>query len=166
MQTAKSPQLMRGPLGSRYARLMQQPRHNVTRALFLGVGLTAITLIVLTSLSPKNYFFYRLEDRDKWTYPLAGVALVVGLIVLETAFTYLVFMARRPRPLSLRALLGLLVLGPWGCFVAMWVVHAPMFYLLHIVYVWLLIAIIAFALLISVAYSGGRWFRAQAPRQT
>jgi hypothetical protein len=136
------------------------------RALFLGVALTAITMTIVASLSPKNYFFYRLEDPDKWTYPLAGVALIVALILLETALIYLVFTARRPRLPWTRALLGLLIRGPWGFFVAMWVVHAPMLYLLHIVYVWLLIAITTLALVVSLARTGGRWFSTRMPKQT
>jgi hypothetical protein len=145
---------------------VQQGRPKATRALFLGVALTAITVTLVASLNPKNYFFYRLEDRDKWTYPLAGVALILAFILLETAFTYLLFTARRPRLLWIRALLGLLILGPWGFFVAMWVVHAPMFYLLHIAYVWLLIAITALALVVSLAQTGGRWLLTRMPKQT
>jgi hypothetical protein len=132
----------------------------------LGAALTAITVTIVVSLNPRNYFYYRLEDREKWTYPLAGVALIVALILLETALTYLVFTARRPSLLWIRALLGLLILGPWGFFVAMWVVHAPMFYLLHIVYVWLLIVITASALVVSLAQTGGRWLQARMPKQT
>jgi hypothetical protein len=156
---------MRGPLGSAKRGPVQQPP-NAIRALFLGMALTAIAATIVLSLNPKNYFFYRIEDRDKWTYPLTGVALIVALMLVETALTYLVFTARRPRLLWIRALLGLLILGPWGLFVAMWIVHAPLFYLLHIVYVWLLIAITTLALVVSVAHAGGRWFQTRMPKQT
>jgi hypothetical protein len=136
------------------------------RALFLGVAVTAITLTIVLSLNPKNYFFHHFEDRSKWTYPIGGVALIVALILVETFLTYLVFTKRRPRLLWTRAFLALLILGPWGSYVAMWVVHVPMFYLLHIVYVWLLIAIIALALVVSLAQTARRWFLARQRRPT
>ena len=143
---------------------MEQRRSNLIRALFLGVALTAITMTIVASLNPKNYFFYRPEDREKWTYPLAGVALIIALMLLETALTYCVLTARRPRLLWIRALVGLLILGPWGCFVAMWVVHAPVFYHLHIMYVWLLLAITAVALVVSLGPE--RRFLRRMPQRT
>ena len=99
------------------------------------------------------------EPTAKWTYPIAGVAVIVALVLAETAFTYSVFTARRPRSFLVRATIGLLVLGAWGSALLVAIVHAPMFYMLHLLHVWLLVAAVALALGVSLARQGLRWLR-------
>jgi hypothetical protein len=133
----------------------------VARLLVLGAGLAAITAIVTTSLDREAYFFYRDQDRTQWEYPSGGVAFVVVMTALETAIAYAVFAVQKPGRVWMRALGGLGLLIPWNLLASQFVVHAPGFWLLHLLWLWLLIAIVALAVLISGMSHLYSWRRAR-----
>jgi hypothetical protein len=144
---------------------MQLKGRAAARAVFLGVALTAAAIIVFVSLDRDAYFFYWEEDRVKWTYPMTGVILVVSLVFAETAFAYWVFTAHRPRSFWLRAMAGLVVLAVWGSLLLVPIIHSPGFYMFHLLYVWLLTAAVALALMAFLAHHGMHRLRARLAKQ-
>lgn len=117
----------------------------------LGAGSVVVAAIVLTSLDRTLYFNPPDQDRTRWEHPTAGVVLVAIAAALETALTYAVLVARSPRRTWVRALLGLGLMAPWGLVVSEVVVHAPVFWLLHVAWVWLVCVGLALAALSSGA---------------
>lgn len=123
----------------------------IPRILILGAGAIAVASIILNSLDRTAYFYYRFQDRTKWEHPTVGVAILAGAAVLETGVAYWVFGMARPGRVWRRALLGLAVLTPWGWFLGLTVIHAPGFYIIHFLWVWLLMVSLA----CGAALSGG-----------
>lgn len=70
-------------------------------------------------------------------------------VLLETALAYFVLALRRPWRLWARAVVGLAVLVPWGWWVSEFVVHAPGYWILHMLWVWILIVLLALSALLS-----------------
>jgi hypothetical protein len=115
----------------------------------------------MSSLNRDAYFYYRHRPRPPWEYPTALVFFVVLAVAAETAVGYAVFAKRRAVPLWMPASLALLVLAPWGMFLSLWVVHAPGFWLLHLLWVWLLIGALLVTAVLSASVNGYRSFRAR-----
>jgi hypothetical protein len=126
-------------------------RRSVGWAVVLA-GLSALVWIVGTSLDPKSYFSYARQGRTGWEHPTSSVAFIAVAVILETALAYFVFALRRPWHIWARALVGLAVLAPWGWWVSEFVVHAPGYWILHIMWVWLLIALLT----VGAMFSGAR----------
>jgi hypothetical protein len=78
--------------------------------------------------------------------------------VAETGLAYAVYAKRRVAPLWKPASLALLALVPWGMLFSGWVIHAPRFWLLHLLWVWLMIAALMLTALLSVSTAGYRAF--------
>ena len=127
----------------------------IFRLIVLGAGLIAMVTVVLASLDRRLYFAYREVDRARWEYPTTGVLLVVAAVALETAVAYGVFLGRRPPHMWARALLGLGVLIPITLAVGLLIVHTPMFWLMHVAWLWGLDLAISVAMLVSG--SGHAW---------
>ena len=123
----------------------------LARLAVLAAGSVAIAAIVWTSLDRNLYFADRDQDRRSWEHPTGGVVLVAIAAALETALAYAVLVARRPRPMWVRALSGLVLLAPLYLVVSEVVVHAPMFWLLHVAWISLVSVALAIAALVSGA---------------
>src|SRR5947207_1453773 len=95
------------------------------------------------------YFHYRYEDSTPWSYPTGMVLIVVLATVIETALAYYAFgLADRGR-LWMRALFGLGFLMPWGLLISPLFLHMPYFWVLHTLWVWLVIACLVVGALTS-----------------
>jgi hypothetical protein len=121
------------------------------RLAIIAAGLIAAIKIVVTSLDPTTYFFYRQQDRSRWEYPAFGVGFVVLAVAVETGILYGVLAVEKPGRVWMRGLAALAALLPWGLVVSTFVVHAPGFWLLHLIWVWVLILIIGASVLSSGA---------------
>jgi hypothetical protein len=84
-----------------------------------------------------------------------------ALVLAEAALAYCVFTAHRPRFFWIRAVGGLVILGAWGCLLLVPIIHAPVFYILRWLYVWLLTSAVALALTVYLAHHGVHWLRAR-----
>jgi hypothetical protein len=121
---------------------------------------TALMLAVALyfSLDPRYYFFYDDARRAAWDWDPAGVLLMLAIIVLEAALAAAVILLKRPAALWLRALLALLSMLPWAFISSMYVMHMPGYVLLHILWCWLLVLLLAMTLVISAcAVLWRRW---------
>ena len=127
---------------------------NAARVIVIVAGILAVTTIVAISLDPDAYFYYCDADRSTWRHPTEGVVITAVFTVIETGIAYLVLGVRRGGRVWMRALLALLLLVPWGGFLLQGVVHAPVFYMLHILWIWVLIGCMAVAVVVSGAAHG------------
>jgi hypothetical protein len=118
----------------------------------VGAGLIAITAIVGVSLDRRAYFFYRFQDRSRWEYPTGAVVFVVVASIIETAILFGAVVPARPGRVWMRALGGLAVMCPWTLIISQFVVHAPGFWLAHLLWAWLVVVILAMAFLVSGAW--------------
>lgn len=112
------------------------------RVPLLGVliagGATAM-LIIVTSLDPDNYFYYRHDAERNWSYPAAGV---VGTCIAVATEAAIAAAALRPSASSRfwkRGLVALLPLLIWSAAVTGFLLHMPVFVLVH--HVWLLLLV-------------------------
>jgi hypothetical protein len=108
--------------------------------LVVVAGTFALVIIVDTSLVPEAYFYYTFQDRSTWEWPMLGVLIFSMITLLETLAAYLVFRLARPWGVWQRALLVSAVLFPWAACQTVLVVHSPGYFMLHIVWVWFLLA--------------------------
>jgi len=125
-------------------------------------GLCLVTVLMLgatlyLSLDPRYYFFYDDERRAAWAWNPDGVLLMLAIIALEAAVLAAVIALKRPAALWLRAVLALLPMLPWAFMSSMFVVHAPGYLMLHILWCWLLILLLAGMLVVSAGL--GLWRR-------
>lgn len=129
------------------------------RLLSAAAGATAAAWLVVNSLDPRTYFRYAHRGTAQpWTHPSELVVLVVLSTLAEAWVLYAVVDERRRSPLWSRALLGLLVLVPWGMFTSMFVIHAPGFVILHAAWVWGLTLLLVVLLVVSaVHHLVARW---------
>jgi hypothetical protein len=125
-------------------------RLRVVRLVIVGAGLASLTWIVATSLDRRSYFYYGFQDRyGQWEYPTAGVAMVAFATLCETALLYFVFGLTKPGRIWTRGFVALLILAPWSWWVSEFIVHAPGYWLLHVLWVWLVIASLAVGVVAS-----------------
>jgi hypothetical protein len=146
-------------------RTWEGSHETVTRVrplLVVGAGACALVAIVTTSLNPDAYFYYQHKPRPPWEFPTTLVLFVVGATIAETCLAYAVFAKRRVGALWKSASLAFLVLVPWSMLFSGWVVHAPGFWLLHLLWVWLLMAALALTAVLSGTVSGYRAYRARS----
>jgi hypothetical protein len=120
--------------------------HRTVQTLVLVAGVTAACSIVATSLNRDLYFHY---PGAEWKYPTAGVAIFIGAVALETVGAWWVFGVTTQFPVWPRALLVLAPPVLWGIMLAQAVIHAPRFYLAHLVWVWCLIIAMGVTALVS-----------------
>ena len=129
----------------------------------IALGFTALTLFALAmavrlSLDPNNYFFYDSADRARWVYDPGSVALVCSVMLVESIVACGIMVLRAPRALWLRCIVGLALLTPWACFSTMDVVHMPAYFLLHHLWVWLLVLALFVGGLCSGIAQALAWF--------
>jgi hypothetical protein len=115
-----------------------------TRLIIVLAGVCMATVIIRNSLDPANYFRYGFERHveREWEHPTFGVALVALATLLEAAATYFVFAVGRPGRVWMRGAGMLFVLVPWNAIMSDAVVHAPGFYILHVLWLWAVLAVI------------------------
>ena len=107
-------------------------------------------LIVVTSLDPDNYFYYRHDAERDWSYPATGVVWTCVAVIAEAAIAAA---ALRPSPSARfwkRGLIALLPLLVWTAAVTGFFLHMPIFVLVH--HMWLLLLVSS--LCVGVAASG------------
>ena len=114
----------------------------------LIAGASAVCSIVALSLNRDFYFYYSDEDIPKWRHPTVAVAFLIGAAVLETAAAYWVLGATPLRRAWVRALLAMIPLSLWGAILVPGVIHAPRFYLAHLIWVWGLLTSLGVAALL------------------
>ncbi len=107
------------------------------------------TAIVVMSFDRRTYFSYRHQYPALWEHPTTDVVLVALATLVETAVACFVFGSEYLGRTWRRGLVGLLILVPWGCLLSMVIIHSPGFWMLHILWVWLLVACMALAALLS-----------------
>jgi hypothetical protein len=119
----------------------------------VGAGVLAIAMIVVSSLDPAQYFSgYDPRHPMRWEHPTKAVAITVAAAFLETAIGFTVFGLRGPGRMWARALVGLVALLPWGWHVGRFVIHAPGFWIVHVLWVWLVVL----SLVLAATVSGAR----------
>ncbi|WP_157074324.1 hypothetical protein [Pseudoxanthomonas mexicana] len=109
--------------------------------------MVAATMYV--SLDARYYFFHDGAQRAVWEWAPAGPLTMLAIILLEAAVMAAVIALKRPGALWLRALLALLPMLPWAFVSSMYVVHAPGYVMLHILWCWLLVMVLALMLVVS-----------------
>lgn len=131
----------------------------VGRVVVLGAGALAVAAIVYTSLDPK---LYRVEDRRGWEHPTVDVAVLALAAALETALAHAVFLGRTPGRAWVRALLGLVLIAPFGLVVSEVRRHDPWFWWVHLAWVSLVSASFVIAALLSFAHEAIAWLLGKA----
>ncbi|MGO4223682.1 hypothetical protein AB4Y64_17745, partial [Lysobacter sp. TAF61] len=109
--------------------------------LIIGLA-TALVIGVSTwiSLDPRYYFFYTDADRRLWHYPTMHFLVVCVIYVAESIFVAATI--KLDARLWPRTLVATLIFLPWVAFSSMFVVHAPVYLHVHIVWTWLLLAVL------------------------
>lgn len=134
------------------------------RALSLyGLCLATVLMLAATvyvSLDSRYYFFYDDARRAAWEWNPAGVLSMLAIIALEAGLMAAVIAPRRPAALWLRAMLALLPMLPWALMSSMYVMHAPGYVLLHLLWCWLLVLLLAVMLVVSASADLWRRWRA------
>ncbi len=129
---------------------MRHSSTNLRYTKILAVAtLLAIANIIRLSLNPDNYFFYQSDNRLDWTHPTLGVTFICLIVTTEGLFAWLTLFGPVPKSNLARRLTGLILFAPWVMLSSMFVVHAPVHVLFHILWVWA----IAICLLIGVIFS-------------
>lgn len=128
-------------------------------------GLCLATLLMLgatlyLSLDSRYYSFHDDARRAAWAWKPAGVLLMLAIIALEAAIVAAVIALKRPAALWLRAIFALLPMLPWAFVSSMFVVHAPGYLMLHILWCWLLIIVLVTMLVMSLAVAVWRRLKA------
>lgn len=114
----------------------------VASVLVVLVGFVTVAGIVAQSLDPEAYFYYATQDRSEWSWPVKGVVLISIMTVLETLAGYAVLRRSGRWRVWRRALLALSALIPLGVLLLAMVIHMPGYYLLHLTWLWMLIAVL------------------------
>lgn len=138
-------------------------RFRLTTWVAAAIALIAITYAVRLSLDPRQYFFYRPEDRSAWVYHPTQVAFVCATMLAEAALVWGVFVAARPT-LWLRCAIGLVILGAWALLSTLVVVHAPGYVLFHHLWLWSLVGLLMLAAFVSMVGCLHRTFRRATKR--
>ena len=117
-------------------------------------GLCVATAVMLgatlyLSLDARYYFFYEDAERAAWEWQPARVLVMLAVILLEAAVVAAVIALRRPAAMWLRALLALLPMVPWAMMSSVFIVHAPGYLILHILWCWLLVWLIVAMFVVS-----------------
>src|SRR5688500_2668430 len=111
----------------------------------LVATVVAIVFTIYLSLDPRNYHFGLGENRADWVYDPWHVALTTGLMLIEAACAGAALFSPRPRGLWIRCLLILLVFVPWAVTVTPFVIHMPLYFIFHHLWLWLLLAMLIVA---------------------
>ena len=145
---------------------MRNRARKIIILLFALATLTSAAYTVHLSLNPDYYFFNRTEDRSSWVYDPSSVAFVCGAILVEALVSCLAIVARRPKHLWVRCLIGLALLGPWALFSTMFVVHMPGYTLLHHLWVWVLVLVLFVVCVVSAVRQLYLRFRGGPPNDS
>ncbi|HWM93253.1 MAG TPA: hypothetical protein VN493_20995 [Thermoanaerobaculia bacterium] len=126
----------------------------------LAAGILAGVLvagsIVLLSLDPERYFRYsREESNQPWRHPTRAVILLSAVALVETVVVTLALARRGPR-LAPRAGVALILLLPLAVLLSRWVMHSPEFYLLHLLWLYVLVVTTFAAFVVGVVSAIGR----------
>ena len=131
---------------------MNRPhKHPIPRLVAVVATVAAIGFTIYLSLDPKNYYFSLGQERASWVYEPRHVLLTTGFMLGESVCAGAALFFRPPRALWLRCLLGLFVLGPWALTVTPFVLHMPLYFLFHHVWLWLLIGMLILVALGSIS---------------
>ena len=108
-----------------------------------AAAVLAIGFSTWISLDPDNYFFYRQADRQHWHHPTAHFLIVCGLYIAEAIYVAIAVKLGASARLWPRTMFAAFLFLPWVAFSSMFVVHAPVYLHVHIVWTWLLLAVLA-----------------------
>jgi hypothetical protein len=117
-----------------------------------GLGVATAMMLGATlylSLDARYYFFYEDAERAAWQWQPTRVLVMLVIILLEAAVVGAVIALKRPAALWLRALLALLPMVPWAMMSSVFIVHAPGYLILHILWCWLLVLLLAGMFVVS-----------------
>jgi hypothetical protein len=128
-------------------RLTANQRKNLVVAIATALVIGFSTWI---SFDPDNYFFYRQADRQHWHHPTAHFLIVCGLYIAEAFCVAIAIKLRASVRLWPRTMIATLIFLPWVAFSSMFVVHAPVYLHVHIIWTWLLLAVLIMVTLVSV----------------
>jgi hypothetical protein len=121
--------------------------------LVLSGGLIAVAFAFRWSLDPKMYFpGYDLSRPAPFEFPTVFFAMTCGLIAVYT-LAELISLARMRWPMWLRSLVILMVLVPWTMYASRFFLHMPGFWLVHLLYLWIVVVVIGAAFLLSLAFA-------------
>jgi hypothetical protein len=146
---------------------MQHKLHPMKNTLHMRRWLILCWLIIVLLLlgqcvhlsrNPDNYFFYNDEQRARWRFDEAHVALVCVCMLTEAVITGAALLSSRPRALWLRCALALALLTPFAAMSLPAVIHMPMHVIFHhgVLLVWLLALLVGFC--------GALWLRCFATK--
>ena len=122
-----------------------------SRIVFALITLAVVALAVHWSLDPNRYFSYDQQHRSEWHYQVGPVIIVCCFIVAEGALAAYVLTATRPQALWMRCLIALVPLGLLSALGVMMIMHAPSYFHLHSIWVWVLTLIVAGAFIAAIA---------------
>ena len=119
--------------------------------------------IVLLSLDRGTYHFYLHDDPTKWQHPTAGVVAAATLALGEALVLSMVLASSYLPRLWQRSLGALTLLIPFALFCSTFVIHAPGFWLVHLLWLWLVTIAVGVALGLSAIQAlFSRWRQAWA----
>ncbi|KRD32072.1 hypothetical protein ASE35_14060 [Lysobacter sp. Root916] len=118
---------------------------NLTTNQRKNLVIAAATVLVIgfstwISLDSKQYFFYDDEDRAQWEHPTGHFLIFCGFYLLEALFLAKVIkLGARLWP---RILLAAVLFLPWAAFSSFFALHAPGYMMVHILWTWLISAVL------------------------
>jgi hypothetical protein len=116
---------------------------SATRSRNVAVAVATVAVIALStwvSLNPKFYYFRSSADQAAWSHPTGHFLVVCALYIAEAAL--LAWSVRGGRRLWPRTGVVAVVFAPWAAFSSMFVVHAPGFLHVHLLWTWLVLAVL------------------------
>jgi hypothetical protein len=123
-----------------------QARQRVYIAIAVAASVV-IGISVWVSLDPNNYFFYDEEERQRWRYPTAAILVLCGVYVAESFFIASATKLDGVSRLWPRTLVAALLFLPWSGLCTLFVMHASAVVHVHVVWTWLLSAVLVFVTL-------------------
>ncbi len=122
----------------------------MARLVILGSGVVAAATIVTDSLN-RDHYYRSLRDplRLQWQHPSGLVGLTALAALLEALVAAGALTLQRPGRVWMRAVAALAMLGPLAYWVTRYIIHSPGFWVLHALWVWLLVAVVALAAIAS-----------------
>ncbi len=129
-------------------------RYTANQRKNIAFGIAALLVAgfsVWLSLDPANYFFYRTEQRQDWRHPTIALLFLCAIYLGEALCVARAIRLDAHTRLWPRTSVAALLFLPWVAFSSMFVMHAPRFLHVHVVWTWLLLATLIVVALGSAA---------------
>jgi hypothetical protein len=117
-------------------------------------GLVAAVHIILISLDRNAYHVYKASQREVWRHPTGVVVGTVVFTVLEAAIIQHQLGWHREHASRVQLAYVAIALLFWSYILSAGAMHAPGFYIAHLGWLWLLLAVLLVILVVWLAAAG------------